>query len=158
MSIRVSLKLGPERGGGRWTEGPIEVASYTFSGFNMGIGISGQGTGKPRITGLHFQMIEQPVIVYLYRLCEAGRHLVDAQFDIVLDSGKSARYHMTDVLVDSFQAGGSGGAESPLCAVSLSFAGIGFDSAPPASAPQTPKTGAVGRAVLASFRSAVAKP
>jgi Type VI secretion system effector, Hcp len=166
MSTNTSVKfgnfLGP--GGGRLPPDWFEIHSYSFAGSSNFSSGSGQGIGKNSAHEMYFVMEDgsreqHDFAMALFQACNNGGRYEFVELQIEAGSGKSFQYHLTDVLVVSFQTSGSGSGNAVLThSVGLSFADMGFDAAPPRHGPQRPAKGAVVRAVIAGAKAAVARP
>jgi type VI secretion system secreted protein Hcp len=109
--------------------GEIELESFTWGETNSaGHPGPGAGAGKVSLQDLSFVMRFNKASPMLFLACANGKHLKSA----VLTARKAGKpqqdflvYRFTDVLVSSYQTGGSADvADGPIDQVSLSFARI----------------------------------
>ncbi len=112
----------------------IEVLSYSFGVDNTGSfgGGIGGGTGKASFKDFHFVSRLQKSSPNLFLSCATGQHFKYATLSVRRADSRFPDFYkvqLTDVLVSSFEQGGSAdGAESvPLDQVSLNFAKIEID-------------------------------
>ena len=109
----------------------IEIDSWSFGETQSGTVFGGGGgAGKVTIQDMHFvtKKIDKSS-PKLFLAAATGEHIPDATL-YVRKAGASFDYlkiTMTDVIVSSFQTGGSGSSEIPTESVSLNFAKIKFE-------------------------------
>lgn len=109
-------------------KGEIELESFTWGETNSaGQAGPGAGAGKVSVQDLSFVMRFNRASPMLFLACANGKHLKSAVLT-VRKAGKRQHflvYKFTDVLVSSYQTGGSTHeADGPMDQVSLSFARI----------------------------------
>jgi type VI secretion system secreted protein Hcp len=130
----------------------IDVESWswgeTHSSAGAGSG-AGAGAGKVAMQDFHFTMRQNAASVGLMRVCATGEHIKSATLS-ARKAGKEGQEYLTfkfyDVLVSSFQTGGSeGGDVVVIDQVSFNFAKIEVDYRPQQS------TGALGNPVRFGF-------
>lgn len=109
-------------------KGEIEVESFSYGATQQGIGHSGGGggAGKVAMQDFHFVMKVSKASPKLFQACATGEHLKDATL-VARKAGKEQQEYLkiklTDVLVSSFQQGGSGGSNVvPVDQISFNFA------------------------------------
>ena len=109
-------------------KGEIEVESFSYGATQQGIGHSGGGggAGKVAMQDFHFVMRVSKASPKLFQACATGEHLKDATL-VARKAGKEQQEYLkiklTDVLVSSFQQGGSGGSNVvPMDQISFNFA------------------------------------
>ena len=109
-------------------KGEIEVESFSYGATQQGIGHSGGGggAGKVAMQDFHFVMRVSKASPKLFQACATGEHLKDATL-VARKAGKEQQEYLkiklTDVLVSSFQQGGSGGSNVvPVDQISFNFA------------------------------------
>ncbi len=110
----------------------IEIKSFSFGAsnggtFSMG---SGGGAGKVAMQDIHFVSHVNKASPKLFLACCNGQHIKTATLTL-RKAGKDQQEYlkilMSDVLVSSFQSGGSEGSVVPTDQFSLNFAKIEFD-------------------------------
>ncbi len=114
-------------------KGEIEVQSFSWGETNAGTfsGGGGGGAGKVSMQDFHFTMPVNKSSPKLLLACASGEHIKKA----VLTARKAGKDQqefykitMSDLLVSSYQTGGSGqGSVLPLDQVSLNFAKLEFE-------------------------------
>lgn len=108
----------------------IEISSFSFGESNSGsfASNSGGGVGKVSMQDFHFTMTVNKASPELFLACAEGRHIKDATLTCRKAGGGQQDYlivTMADVLVSSYQTGGSGGGDvMPTEQISLNFAKI----------------------------------
>src|SRR5918996_4117531 len=117
-------------------KGEIDVESWSWGETNAGghAGPAGAGSGKVTVQDLSFVMRYNKASPALLLACASGKHLKSA----VLTARKAGKqqqeflvYTLTDVLVSSYQTGGSThDPEGPIDQVSLGFARIQVEYRP----------------------------
>lgn len=112
----------------------IEVLSYSWGVSQTGTFASGGGggAGKAVFQDFHFVSGLQKSSPKLFLSCATGQHIKEAVLTLRKtgdDSGGAEFYKMTltDVLVSSYQQGGSGQEDVPLEQLSLNFAKVRTD-------------------------------
>ena len=112
----------------------IDVESWSWGETNAGSsgagGGGGGGAGKVAMQDFHFVMKLNKASISLMKACATGEHIKEA----TLTSRKAGKgqqefltVKLTDVLVSSFQSGGSEGSQAvPTDQVSLNYAKIEF--------------------------------
>lgn len=116
--------------------GTIEIDSFNWSASNGGVSSvgSGAGSGKVSITDLTFATKTCKASPILFFSCATGKHIKKAQLFVRKQGGKQEDYYkvtMTDLIVSSFQSGGSSGGDSlPAEQFALNFTKIEFEYAP----------------------------
>jgi len=111
-------------------KGEIDVESWSWGAAQHGTGAAGggHGGGKVAVQDFHFVMKHNKSSPKLFLACANGEHLKKAVLTC-RKAGKDQQEYlkvtMSDVLVSSFQSGGSGqGSIVPTDQVSLNFAKI----------------------------------
>ncbi len=116
-------------------KGEIELESFSWGATQAGGtgGGGGGGAGKVQMQDFHFVMTVNKASPKLFLACASGQHLKDATF-VARKAGKDQQefllYKFTDVLVSSYQTGGSGGDVLPMDQISLNFARIEIEFRP----------------------------
>lgn len=111
-------------------KGEIELASWSFGATQGGTFSSGGGggAGKVSMQDFHFVMKCSKASPKLFLACANGEHIKKAVL-IARKAGKEQqeylKYTFTDLLVSSFQTGGSGSGDVvPMEQISMNFAKI----------------------------------
>jgi type VI secretion system secreted protein Hcp len=108
-------------------KGEIEVLSWSWGESQAGQVAHGGGGGAGKVTmqDFHFTMRSSKASPKLFLACATGQHIKQA----VLVGRKAGdkpqeylKYKLTDILVSSYQIGGSNGGDSPSDQISLNFA------------------------------------
>ena len=117
-------------------KGEIDIESWSWGETNQATGGagSGGGAGKVSMQDFHFVMRWNTASPSLMKACATGQHIKMATLT-ARKAGKGQQDYLTfklhDVLVSSFQTGGSEGADfSPTDSVSLNFAKIEVEYKP----------------------------
>jgi type VI secretion system secreted protein Hcp len=103
----------------------IQVVSFSFGAAQAAAGYSsGAGAGAGRVSFQDFSVGARPskASPLLLVACASGRHFRSAVFTIGDDDGDWLEFRFEDVIVSSYQMGGTG--EDPVEQLSLSFAKI----------------------------------
>lgn len=118
------------------TKGAIDIESWSWGESQSGThsGLGGGGAGKVSMQDFHFVMKINKASPYLMMACAQGEHIKSAELTC-RKAGKEQqeffKVKMTDVLVSSFQTGGSGHSDIvPTDQVSINFAKIQWTYAP----------------------------
>jgi type VI secretion system secreted protein Hcp len=88
---------------------------------------SGLGGGKVQMQDFHFTMTSNKASPKLMLHCANGKHIKNAILTVRKageDQQEYLKYTFTDVLVSSYQVGGSGGSVVPTEQISLNFTKI----------------------------------
>jgi type VI secretion system secreted protein Hcp len=116
-------------------EKTIEIDSFSFGAANAGSGGKGGGggTGRAHVKDFNFMMKANKASPKLFLACCTGEHFKKGVL-VCRKAGKDQQEYykitMTDVLVTSYQAGGSTGHVIPVDQVTLNFAKIEFEYKP----------------------------
>jgi type VI secretion system secreted protein Hcp len=108
----------------------IELQSWSFGASNAGsFGVgSGGGSGKASLQDFHFTMHPSTATPDLFRYCCTGEHYKGAFIIAKKSGGKKTvhylRYFFRDLIISSYQTGGSGGNDSPSDSISFNFAAM----------------------------------
>ena len=85
----------------------------------------GGGAGKATFSDFAITMPASSASAKLFLACAQGKHFAEAKVEIVDTKGvRMAEFHMTDVLISSYQTGGSSGSIAE--GVTLAYAGIQY--------------------------------
>ena len=109
-------------------KGEIELESFSWGETQSArAGGGGGGAGKVQMQDFNFVMTVNKASPKLILACATGQHLKQATF-VARKAGKAQQeflvYKFTDVLVSSYQTGGSGGEGLPMDQVSFNFGRI----------------------------------
>jgi len=91
---------------------------------------SGGGAGKASFNDLSITMKANKATPMLMQYCATGQHYKKAVISVRKAGGRPDEYYtitMSDVLVSSYQTGGSSGDSRPMESLSLNFSKIEFD-------------------------------
>ena len=113
----------------------IDVLSWSWGESNAGAHAmgGGGGAGKVSMQDFNFVMTVNKATPKLMLACATGKHIKDATLVARKAGGKQEMYltiKMSDVLVSSYQTGGSTGAGLPNESVSLNFSKIEYEYRP----------------------------
>ena len=113
-------------------EDQIEILSFSWGVSNAG-GFSyggGGGVSKANLQDLSVSCRQCAASVKIMQYCAGGKHIDDALLTCLKSAGdkqdKYMTYKLTDVIVSSYQSGGSGD-DMPIESMSLNFAKIEFE-------------------------------
>ena len=104
-----------------WSWGVTQTGSVHLGG--------GAGTGKANAQDINFTKYIDLSSPVLARFCASGKHVPKATFNVRKAGDKPLEYikiNLTDVLVSSYQTGGSSGDERIVESFSLNFAKIEY--------------------------------
>ena len=117
----------------------IEIESFSWGATNSGSFAhapgAGGGTGKVSFQDIHLTKVVDKASVDLLLFCASGKHLKEANLTVRKAGEDQQEYYkvkLTDVLISSYQSGGSGGGSNliPTDQFSLNFAKIEFSYSP----------------------------
>lgn len=113
-------------------KGEIDVLSWSWGESNSGshAGGGGGGAGKVAMQDFHFTMKVNKASPKLLQNCASGKHFGKATLTCRKSGDKPQEYLIitfTDVLISSFQTGGSGGDIVPVDQIKLNFAKIEYE-------------------------------
>lgn len=116
-------------------KGEIEILSFSWGESNAGAMAhgSGGGAGKVNMQDFHFTMVMNKASVKLFESCATGQHIKEAVLTARKSGGEQQEYlivKLTDVLVSSYQTGGSSNDSVPTDSFSLNFSKIEFEYKP----------------------------
>lgn len=107
-----------------WSWGETQTGSHAFGG--------GGGSGKVSMQDFHFVMNANLASPKLLLACANGEHIKAASL-VCRKAGKEQQEYLkikfNDLLVSSFQTGGSSGGEVPMDQISLNYAKIEYSYA-----------------------------
>jgi type VI secretion system secreted protein Hcp len=104
----------------------IELVSFSFgaSNFTKRSAGSGGGAGKVSLQDFHFVMRTNKASPTLFLSCASGKHISSAVLSVRKAGGTQVdylKYTFTDVLISSYQTGGSSADVVPTDQISLNF-------------------------------------
>lgn len=109
-----------------WSWGESQSGSFATN--------AGGGAGKVAMSDFNFAMTINKASPEIMLSCATGKHIKKAQLICRKAGEKQQEYlkiHFTDLLISSYQTGGSGGGdELPIESISFNFASIKFEYAP----------------------------
>jgi type VI secretion system secreted protein Hcp len=114
-------------------QGEIEIDSFSWGATQQGTGAAGGGggAGKAAFQDIHFASRVSKASVPLAIACATGQHIKKVVLTVRKAGGKQEEYYkvtLTDVLISSYQTGGSEGANAlPVDQFALNFADIEFE-------------------------------
>jgi len=104
-----------------WSWGETQSGTHSFGG--------GGGAGKVQMQDFHFVMRHNKASPKLFLACATGEHIPEALLTCRKAGGKQEEFlivTMSDVLVSSYQTGGSAGDVIPTDQCSINFSKIQF--------------------------------
>lgn len=116
-------------------KGEIDVLSWSWGETNSGSHSTGGGggAGKVSMQDFHFVMESNKATPKLMLACASGQHIKKAVLTCRKAGGEQQEYlkvTMDDLLVSSYQTGGSGSSVKPSDQISLNFSKIEFEYKP----------------------------
>ena len=108
----------------------------------------GGGAGKVSMQDFHFVMMLNKASPKLMLMCATGEHIKTATLVARKAGGSQLEYlkvKMSDLLISSYQTGGTGGSPVPMDQISLNFAKIEFEYL------QQDEKGAVGQPIKVGY-------
>lgn len=132
MALNAYLKIDGIEGESRDDKhrDQIEIESFSWGESNFASAASGGGgaTGKVSMNDFHFVMRVSKASPKLFLACASGEHLPEAQLSISKAGAEQMidylYWKFTDILITSYQTGGSSGDAVPTDSFSLNFAKI----------------------------------
>lgn len=118
------------------SEGAIQIESWSWGVSQSGsaqAGGGGGGAGKVSMQDFHFTMKANKASPKLFLGCATGQHIKKAVLTARKAGGTQEEYlvlTMSDVLISSYETGGSSGEGAPTDQVSLNFAKIEYKVGP----------------------------
>jgi type VI secretion system secreted protein Hcp len=113
-------------------KGEIDVLSWSWGSTNSGTHATGGGggAGKVAMQDFHFVMEHNKSSPKLMLACATGQHIKKGTLTCRKAGGDQQEYlvvHLSDLLVSSYQAGGSASSVKPSDQISLNFSKIEFE-------------------------------
>ena len=134
MAVDMFLKISDVKGESKDKQhaGEIEIESFSWGATQLGTSShgTGAGAGKVSMNDFHFVMRNNSSSPTLFLFCANGKHLPEAKLTCRKAGGKQEKFlevTMNDVLISSYQTGGSGGGEVPMDQISLNYSKIAVD-------------------------------
>src|SRR6478672_4062877 len=113
----------------------VDIESWSWGESHLGSSGAGGGAGAGKVSmqDFHFMMKLNTASISLMKACATGQHIKTATLT-ARKAGKEQHEYLTfklaDVLVSSYQTGGSEGSDIEMDAVSLNFAKIEVEYKP----------------------------
>ena len=113
----------------------IDVLNWTWGEHQLGTAATGggMGAGKVSMQDFQFTMTVSKASPKLLLACANGEHIKDATL-VCRKAGKEQQEYLkivfSDILVSSFQTGGSAGSEVPFDQISLNYSKIEYEYKP----------------------------
>jgi type VI secretion system secreted protein Hcp len=138
MASDIFAKIGDIKGESLDDKHKDEIDVMSFSwGLTQTGSISaggGGGAGKAQFQDFHFTSNTSKASPKLFLACATGEHIKEATITVRKAGGRGQQeflvIKMNDVLVSSYQTGGSSGGDVPTDQLSLNFAKIEYSVAP----------------------------
>ena len=134
MAVDMFLKITDVKGESKDKANPGECEIESFSWGATQLGTSSHGTGagggKVSMNDFHFVMRNNSASPTLFLFCANGKHLKEAKLTCRKAGEKQEKFLvviMSDVLISSYQTGGSGGGEVPMDQISLNYSKIDIE-------------------------------
>jgi type VI secretion system secreted protein Hcp len=134
MAVDMFLKITDVKGESKDKQhaGEIEIESFSWGATQLGTSSHGTGAGggKVSMNDFHFVMRNNSSSPTLFLFCANGKHLTEAKLTCRKAGGKQEKFlevTMNDVLISSYQTGGSGAGEVPMDQISLNYSKISVD-------------------------------
>jgi type VI secretion system secreted protein Hcp len=113
----------------------IDLESWSWGETQLGTssGMGGGGAGKVSMQDFHFVMRHNKASPLLLKACATGQHIPEAKLTCRKAGGEQQEYMtitLTDLLVSSYQTGGSNGDVIPTDQISLNFSKIEHEYKP----------------------------
>ena len=134
MAVDMFLKITDVKGESKDKQhsGEIEIESFSWGATQLGTSShgTGGGAGKVSMQDFHFVMRNNSASPTLFLFCANGKHLKEAKLTCRKAGGKQENFlvvTMSDVLISSYQTGGSQGGEVPMDQIGLNYSKIEID-------------------------------
>lgn len=131
MAVDMFLKITDVKGESKDKShsGECEIESFSWGATQLGTSSHGTGAGggKVSMNDFHFVMRNNSASPTLFLFCANGKHLKEAKLTCRKAGGQQEDFMkvvMSDVLISSYQTGGSGGGEVPMDQISLNYSKI----------------------------------
>jgi type VI secretion system secreted protein Hcp len=134
MAVDYFLKIDGIKGESQDAKhkGEIDVLSWSWGATNTGsmAHAGGGGAGKVAMQDFHFTMNVNTASPELMQHCASGKHIGNALLTCRKAGGDQQeymKYKFADLLISSYQTGGSNSAEIPVESISFNFSKIEFE-------------------------------
>ena len=134
MAVDMFLKITDVKGESKDSANPdqCEIESFSWGATQLGTSSHGTGAGggKVSMNDFHFVMRNNSASPTLFLFCANGKHLKEAKLTCRKAGGAQNNFLvvvMSDVLISSYQTGGSSGGEVPMDQISLNYSKIEID-------------------------------
>jgi type VI secretion system secreted protein Hcp len=134
MAVDMFLKLTDVKGESKDKAhaGEIELESFSWGASQLGTSShgTGAGAGKVSMQDFHFVMRANSASPTLFLFCANGKHLKEAKLTCRKAGGTQQNFMvvtMSDVLISSYQTGGSHAGEVPMDQISLNYSKMEID-------------------------------
>ena len=134
MAVDMYLKITDVKGESKdkGHPGEVEIESFSWGASQLGTSSHGTGAGggKVSMNDFSFMMRNNSASPTLFLFCANGKHLKEAKLTCRKAGGTQENFlvvTMSDVLISSYQTGGSQQAEVPMDAISLNYSKIEID-------------------------------
>ena len=134
MAVDMFLKITDVKGESKDSvhKDSISIDSFSWGATQTGTSSHGTGAGggKVNMNDFHFVMRNNSASPTVFLYCANGRHLKDATLTCRKAGGKQENFlivKMSDVLISSYQTGGSQGGDVPMDQISLNYSKIEID-------------------------------
>ena len=131
MAVDMFLKLTDVKGESKdkTNKDEIEIESFSWGATQLGTSShgTGAGAGKVSMNDFHFVMRNNSASPSLFLFCANGKHLKEALLTCRKAGESQQKFlvvKMNDVLISSYQTGGSNGGEVPMDQISLNYSKI----------------------------------
>ena len=134
MAVDMFLKITDVKGESKdkGHPGEVEIESFSWGATQLGTSShgTGAGAGKVSMNDFNFVMRINSASPTLFLYCANGKHLKEAKLTCRKAGEKPQDFllvTMNDVLISSYQTGGSNGGEVPMDQISLNYSKIEID-------------------------------
>lgn len=134
MAVDMFLKITDVKGESKDSKhkDECEIESFSWGATQQGASShgTGAGAGKVSMNDFHFVMRNNSASPTLFLFCANGKHLKEAKLTCRKAGGKQENFlvvTMFDVLISSYQTGGSQAGEVPMDQISLNYSKIEID-------------------------------
>jgi type VI secretion system secreted protein Hcp len=134
MAVDMFLKITDVKGESKDKQhaGEIEIESFSWGASQLGTSSHGTGAGGGKVSmqDFHFVMRNNSASPTLFLFCANGKHLKEAKLTCRKAGGKQEKFLevvMSDVLISSYQTGGSQAGEVPMDQISLNYSKMSVD-------------------------------
>lgn len=109
----------------------LQISSWSWGMTNAGSNVkgTGAGSGKVAMQDFHFTVERSKASPTLFKFCASGKHIKNAVLTLRRAGETPQDYEkwtFTDLLISSFQTGGSGGDILPIDQISFNYGKVEF--------------------------------